>query len=391
MDELIKNNMTRRNLGFFINSLSHGGAERVVSILANSLVNDFDVTVILLSNKINFPIDSRINIIVLFQSKNVWLNLFSVLISPIKLFFTLKKNKIETLLVYLYRPSFLAIITKVLLRWKGKLIISERTYTLSHYDKTKLKGKIGIFLIKMLYNRADLIIPNSKLTALSLKQDIGIKTPITVIYNPITAPSKVIRKIVKDRIDIINVGNLYEYKNHEMLLRALSSIEDVDWHLHLVGSGPSLVKLKKIAYNLRISEKISFLGKVDSYEYYSKADIFISTSSIEGFPNALVEAMAHGLPVFSTDCKSGPREILSPTSDFSKLLDYNDESEFAEYGILVPQNNYVKLAKALNTFINNQKYSQKKYSEKALERSQDFSISKITHQYKILINDIIGF
>ncbi len=380
--------LEKKRIGIFVNTLSHGGAERVASILGNQLQQEFAVTIILLYRVINYPIDSNVKIEVIFSSKGFMGRVNDFLLSPFILYRILLRNRIHCLLLFLYRPTFLALLTKYILRWKGKIIISERTYTLSHYNPKTLRGRIGLWLIKVFYNKADLILPNSKLTAHSLKVNIGVTVPIEVIYNPISSPKRPREKHNDTSIELLNVGNFYEYKNHEMLIKALSSLKNINWHLNLVGVGPLKTKLIQLCENLDIMEKVTFHGKVDSYLFYPKADVFISTSSIEGFPNALVEAMAHGIPVISTDCKSGPREILCPKSDFKMILSENDPPEFVENGILVPVNNANVLSQTLNKLVTNTKMM-RYYEQRSVLRSSDFSLNKIINQYKSIINETI--
>ena len=135
--------------------------------------------------------------------------------------------------------------------------------------------------------------------------------------------------------------------------------------------------------NLELTDKVYLLGKKENpFAYISKADCFVFASNHEGFPNVLVEALACGLPIISTDCQSGPREILAPDRDVNFQL--KEEIELAEYGILTPIKNLDKLQEAMNLMINNESL-RKKYQDKAKQRANDFRIDKIIKQYEEII------
>lgn len=129
---------------------------------------------------------------------------------------------------------------------------------------------------------------------------------------------------------ILTVGSLKPQKNHSLLLRAFSQLELVDASLMIVGAGPDRNKLQSLARDLGISERVVFSGfQSDTTAFYETADLFVLSSDYEGFGNVLVEALSFGLSVVSTDCPSGPFEILAggvygrlvPVSDVSAMVD----------------------------------------------------------------------
>lgn len=97
--------------------------------------------------------------------------------------------------------------------------------------------------------------------------------------------------------------------------------------------------IQKLTKNLQLKDDVLFLGfKNNPFKYIAKADLFVLSSLWEGFPNVLIEAMVCGLPIISTGCRSGPREILAPTYRNKVKNDYYK----AEYGVIIPEFNGIK-------------------------------------------------
>jgi glycosyltransferase involved in cell wall biosynthesis len=123
----------------------------------------------------------------------------------------------------------------------------------------------------------------------------------------------------------------------------------------------------------------------------ARAKLFVFPSLWEGFPNALVEAMACGVPVISSDCRSGPREILAPDTDFNYQT---QKPDFAEYGILMPvfevkyksaeeplEEREIMWVKTIDKLLEDEDL-RKHYSEKAKQRAENFRIEKIVEEWK---------
>ncbi len=134
---------------------------------------------------------------------------------------------------------------------------------------------------------------------------------IYLVYNPckryegplINRPAKPV---------FIYVGRLDDkQKNISFMLKGFSMLRDREWELKIIGSGPDEKKLKDLAKKLKISDKVSFEGfKKEPFKEVKEATALILTSRWEGFPLVLVEAIQRGIPVISSDCKSGPRDIV---------------------------------------------------------------------------------
>ena len=134
---------------------------------------------------------------------------------------------------------------------------------------------------------------------------------------------------------LLAVGRLKEAKNYPVMLRALSQLlERRPAHLVILGTGPQEAHIRQLVRTCGLNEHVSLAGHVDVLAaYYQRADLFILSSDYEGFGNVIVEAMSCGTPVVSTDCPSGPREIL----------------EYGALGRLVPVGDASALAIAIET------------------------------------------
>jgi glycosyltransferase involved in cell wall biosynthesis len=167
-----------------------------------------------------------------------------------------------------------------------------------------------------------------------------------VIPNPVLAPPS--EKYITNEYHhgskkiyrIISLGRLIPIKGFDRLIKAFSNIASSypEWLLEIWGDGPSRIELNNTILSLHLEDRIKMPGITkDPYQELSKSDLFVMSSHTEGFPMALCEAMACGLPVIRFDCPSGPREIIRDGMD----------------GILVPNDDIDALAKAMANLIEN--------------------------------------
>lgn len=374
-----------KKMVFFINSLDSGGAERVMSNLLNSFINTHDCYLILIHDDIFYTLDDRVNIIYLHEKKDLS-KLTKFLRLPIiafKLAKIIKKNKFNRIVSFLTRANYINILSNIFIN--HKVIINERAMPSLQYNNG-INGKINRFLIKILYPKSSFCLTNSYGNMIDLKDNFNIKK-LSFVHNPfnikmIEEMSKEKIKIDKKRFTFITIGRLDKGKNHMLMLEALKYINA---DLLIIGNGELKNELNLYIKNNNLEDKVYLLGKKENpFCFLSIADSFIFTSNHEGFPNVLVEALVCGLPIISTDCLSGPREILAPSSDPNFQL--TNDIELAEYGILTPIKNTNKLVESMNLIINN-KILRKEYQEKAKQRANDFRIEKIINEYKSIIND----
>ena len=197
-------------------------------------------------------------------------------------------------------------------------------------------------LVRRFYPRLDAVVAVSQDVAHQLCRETSLpESTVTPIYNPVVSPR--IETWAGEGIDhpwfaadrdrpvILGVGRLGESKDFATLLRAFARVRRARAaRLVLLGEGPHRPLLRLLARRLGIAADLDLPGwAANPYAYYARADLFVLSSRAEGLPNALLEAMACGCPVVSTDCHSGPREILDG-GRYAPLVPVGDAAALAE-------------------------------------------------------------
>lgn len=371
----------KKKLSILIYSLASGGAERVVSILLNALKEKYEITLFLMNDIVFYDIPEDIKIVYLEKSNPKESGIKKLLKLPFLAWKLKKYNKNNISISFMNRANYINILAKIF-GMKSRIIISERAMP-SFQHANGIQGKINRFLIKNLYLKADLIIANSKGNTCDLIENFNCKK-VETINNPIDLEK--IKELSSQKVEFrddsftfITIGRLDKGKNHKLMIDAMQNIEA---KLYIIGDGELKDELENHIKSLSLENKVTLLGKqINPYKFLKQADCFLFSSNYEGFPNVLLEALACNLPIISTDCKSGPREILSPNSDLNFKL---DKMEFSKYGILVPIKNVEKLQETMNLVIHDESL-RKKYQEKAKQRANDFKIDKIIKQYEEIL------
>ncbi|SIQ77856.1 glycosyltransferase [Maribacter ulvicola] len=379
--------MTKRQtkITILIYSLAGGGAERVVSYLLPYLkIKGIEVHLVLMNTTISYDIPKDIPIHYIETSQGDEHGLFKLIKLPwlaYKYARLLKKLKITHSFALLTRPSYINILSQYFTKKTYKISISERSYPSMQYGYNNVQSKINNFLIKRLYPKADQIICNSHGNANDLVKNYGINaSKIEVVHNPINIenindvePDGAIFK--KNNFNIITVGRMDAGKNHELLITAIVDVPQV--HLFILGDGVLKEHLKILVATKGLKERVHFLGFDNNpFRFLKKADLFIFGSNHEGFPNVLLEAMACGLPLLTTNCKSGPDEIMKlPQKEVTTT-----DIMITDYGILTPVGNSDLLQKGLSYCIAHPEYL-KNCRTKVKERIQDFKREPILEAY----------
>ena len=234
----------------------------------------------------------------------------SSLIAVFTLISLLNRLKSKTM-VHSMQSNVAAIIACLLKNKKIVIRNSENPLYSTFYSENKFFGFL-VFILKLIfYNFADGIITNSQGSANDLKNFVFNKKKIFHIYNPYI--KKINYKIYKKQNYIINIGRLRKQKDHKTLLSAfyLFSKVNSNYKLLILGHGNLKSELLLLSKKLGIKKKVIFKGWVKNTKLYlKKSKIFVLSSVYEGLGNVLLDAINYNVPCISTNCPSGPNEIL---------------------------------------------------------------------------------
>lgn len=292
-------------IGIFIGGLSTGGAERVVCNLSNYLSKNNEVTIITLNSlKSSYPLEKRVKHIALekenFNESFIIRNIKRVM--NFKKF--IKNNNQDVYITFLPITNFIILLFRKFI--KCPIIPSVRVDPNVEYSSVLFK-----ILMKWLYPKADGFIFQTK----EAKEYFNgiIKVDSEIIPNPIN--EDFIKRSFEGirKKEIVTVGRLVPQKNHRLLIEAFSKIDIKfsDYKLIIYGDGVLRSELQEYIDSLGLTDKVLLKGnslniKDDIYE----SELFVLTSNYEGMPNSLMEAMALGIPVISTDCNGGGARFL---------------------------------------------------------------------------------
>lgn len=305
---------TDRKYYFLINSLEVGGAERVVINQANELIKKgVQVYIFTLKSACWYELPKWVIHIPLSTIKNNFC-LFLALPWFIYRFQSLRKKYwLDDGISFLEISNFI----HILARREAK--ISFRTH-INFF--TGIFGYLQKFFIKILYPRAAKIIVNSRENRQDLACYLDIpEQKIEVVYNSIDEEKIMLlsgesledrlQKKMRNKRVYITVGRLIKEKHHEIIVDALSCLKNKDWIWLVVWDGPERSSLEKKAQEYGLEDQVFFVGQQKNiFRYVAKSDFFLYASSVEGFPNVLLEARFLGIQIITTDFKSGAREVI---------------------------------------------------------------------------------
>lgn len=383
--------MSEAPLVLLINSLGNGGAERVVSILLESLGRQGKpVQLVCLERNDFYAIPEGLNVTYLsdFNGQEAgWKKLLYLPVFAWKLRRLVKAQSIAVVQSHVYRANYVNGLARLM--GAGHRAQMVNVGQVSLYQQEGWLGKVNLRLIRWLYPRAELLILKSQ----GMKADLmrlmpQLKVAQTVIHNPYDV-DKIQRQALEeplnwkkssDKFTLVSVGRLIPLKQLDDVIAALAKLP-ANVELVLVGEGPHKDFLKGVAKAQGVDDRVVFVGRQENpFSYVARADAFVMASRSEGFPNVLAEALLCGVPCIAADCTSGPREILAPDSPQDKQLQPNDGVEWAQFGALVAVGDVKAFAQAVEQLMTNPQQAQA-YAQLGRVRGLDFNSEAIVAQY----------
>jgi glycosyltransferase involved in cell wall biosynthesis len=360
-------NIEKRRLALFLPSLRGGGAERVMVNLARGFV-ERGIAVDLVLAKAEGTYLSEVPQ----EVRIIDLKSHRVLTSLPGLIRYLRRERPSVLLSAMNHTNLVALWAKKLSGVSTKVVVSvHNNLKISSQNAPSWLGRILPWGIRLFYPWAERVIAVSQGVAESIVTITSVpREKITVIYNPVVTPD--LFEKAKESVEhpwfhpkehpiVISVGRLAKQKDYPTLLQAFYLVrKKIQTRLLILGEGEERPLLEKLIDELNLKEWVDLPGFVQNpYAYMARSDVFVLSSAWEGLPTVLIEAMACGCPVVSTDCPSGPAEIL----------------ENGKWGKLVPVEDVEVLAGSiLATLERNNKFD-------VLKRAIDFNLTNAVESY----------
>lgn len=365
--------MSAEHIVIFLPSLGGGGAERIMVNLAGGLARQ-GLRVDLVLARAEGPYLSQVSPDV----RIVDLAAQRVLFSLPGLVRYLRQEKPTAMLSALDHANIVALWARWLSGVPTRVVVSVlSTISIASRKSDQVRSRLMPYLVRLFYPRADAIVAVSKGVADDLSRATGLpRERIKVIYNPVVTPE--LPEKAKEPLHhpwfapgappvILGVGRLDRAKDFPTLIRAFALLRQKrKARLVILGEGEERPVLEALTRELGINEDVDMPGFVENpYAYMSRAAVFVLSSTWEGLPGVLIEAMAVGTPVVATDCPSGPSEIL----------------EAGRYGKLVLPENPHALAQAIEETL-----ASTPEVQTVRNRAAKFSLERITGEYIQLFN-----
>lgn len=349
--------MHKRKICIVGPAIKMGGVERSSVNLANGLnLNGISVTYIAIFKQAHFlKLNEGVKFI---EPKGFNCDRLSFFKTLFYLRQSIKNENFDAVIAFTKFYSALVLLS--LFGTKIRVYITERSSPFYRWPlKINIIGKLALYIKK-----PSGIIAQTTIASIQQKKNYGHGIPIVVIPNALKE-IKLYPEVLRQKI-ILAVGRLNDAsKGFDRLVYAFSKIKNPDWTLVFAGGDEEGEHIKQLALSLGISKRVIFLGKIESIDkLYAKAGLFVIPSRSEGFPNALCEAMAAGLPCISFDFMTGPREIIT----------------HGENGYIVEDGNIIEMANMIQFLIDNEK-ERNRIGTNALVVREKYRLDAIVNLY----------
>lgn len=370
---------------FFLHSLSGGGAERVTVTLANHwAARGWEVAVVTITDEARdfYELHSAIRRVPLrleTDSRSALEGLGNNWRRIRALRSVLKRERPDVAVAMMATAN--ALLAVASMGTGVPAIGSERTF-----PPRMPMGRLWERVRRYTYGRLGGVVAQTEPTAQWLAEYTAARRErITIIPNPVSlplgaggprlAPSKVCEGMACSHI-LLAVGRLGQEKGFDRLIDAFGKVagRHRDWGLIILGEGEERERMEKQCRERDLDERIRLPGSAGNVgEWYAAADLYVLTSRFEGFPNTLLEAVAHGLPAVAVNCETGPREILRHEVD----------------GLLVPPDDEASLVEALERLMSDAAL-RSRFGQRAVEARERFSVQKVVGEWERLFEGVCG-
>lgn len=385
----LTNAKKKQHLALFISGLSVGGVQRSTLTLARELAERGHQVDLIVPNS-SGPFRSLVSPLVrLIDIERWWIRLpwirqrkrRQALLSAPALASYLRHERPDALISASHYVNMAAIWGRWLAGTQTRLVISQRTHLSRAITNTNFPGGrrplLG-WMARRFYPAADVIVAVSRGVADDLARVAALpRNQIIPIYNPVVTPELLVRS--QEAVDhpwfspnappvVLGVGRLAPQKDFPTLIRAFARVRAThDVRLLIIGEGRKRAELEALAASLGVAEEVSLPGFSDNpFSFMARAAVFVLSSAYEGLPGVLIQALACSCPVVSTDCPSGPAEILSAETS----------------GPLVPVGDDAALATAICATLDTPPQADLLYA-----RAAEFSVEKAADRYLEVIGE----
>jgi glycosyltransferase involved in cell wall biosynthesis len=376
-------------LMFLIPHVADGGAEKLLSQLSLGLRAE-ETIVTVFEKRIQYPLGGRLISLESPIRRGVLHRLTGLATRFLRFWRVLHEEKPDVVVSFMGEANILnAVLAK-----RPILTVHNHLSSLGRFVRGRSETKLSEFLVKAIYRRATVVAVSSAVRR-EMTDVFGVpQERVTVIANAIN-PAEV-QKLAAEPVElpwkpgvpvIITAGRLTAQKGQWHLIEAFARVRrKTPCQLAILGAGELESRLRETAKSAGVESDTYFLGRqLNPWKYMSKANVFVLPSLTEGFGLVLLEAMACGLPVITTDCPGAGRDILAPSLEAGFVI---DREFYGDFGTLVPVADEEAMATAILRFLEDRAVAGQ-YIESGLKRVLDFNYSKFIESYQRLIESTI--